>query len=155
MRGLSVVCGRGSTLPRHCHPHQFLLKSFEFSGAKTAMKRFCSGKWDLPPQKSPAPTVHAAGHDWKFERALALSSSPRSFGRLWKGMVSPCLSLRLMLPQRCGYTARAVQSFLRSHRTHRSCRTGDSAPSGSARMPSVRNSPARSPSRRGRRPSGA
>ena len=75
-----------------------------------------------------------------------------------EGMVLPCLPLshfRLMLPQRCGYTARAVRSFLRSHRTHRSCRTGDSAPSGSARMPSVRNSPARSPSRRARRPSGA
>ena len=32
--------GRGSTLPRHCHPLQFLLKSFRFSGAKTAGKRF-------------------------------------------------------------------------------------------------------------------
>ena len=30
----------GKKLPRHCHPHQFLLKSFGFPGAKTAKKRF-------------------------------------------------------------------------------------------------------------------
>ena len=31
-------------LPRHCHPYQFLLKSFRFPGAKTARKRFLRWK---------------------------------------------------------------------------------------------------------------
>ena len=32
--------GRGSKLPRHCHPYQFPLKSYGFPGAETARKRF-------------------------------------------------------------------------------------------------------------------
>ena len=35
-----AACGRGSKLPRHCHPYQFPLKSYGFPGAETARKRF-------------------------------------------------------------------------------------------------------------------
>ena len=39
-KGFDKLGGRGSRLPRHYHPHQFLLKSKTFPGAKTARKRF-------------------------------------------------------------------------------------------------------------------
>ncbi len=45
--------GRGSKLPRHSHPHQFLLKSFRFPGAKTARKRFLLWKMEFSAAKSP------------------------------------------------------------------------------------------------------
>ena len=55
--------GLESKLSRHSHPREFLLKSFGFSGRSNC----------------PAPAIHAAGHDWKLERASILSISPRLF----------------------------------------------------------------------------
>ena len=46
------------------HPHQFLLKSKRFPGAKTARKRFLLWKIRFSGRKNrPVPTVHAAGRD--------------------------------------------------------------------------------------------
>ena len=53
-------------------PYQFPLKSYGFSGAETARKRFCSGKWDFPPQKSPRPRRTRRRGRLKRERASVL-----------------------------------------------------------------------------------
>ena len=41
----------GKQDPRHCYPHQFLLKSFGFPGTKTAWKRFLLWKIGFPAAK--------------------------------------------------------------------------------------------------------
>ena len=70
----------GKKLPRHYHPHQFLLKSFQISGRKNCMETIFALENEIFCRKNrPVPTVHAAGHDWKLERASTLSSSPGVF----------------------------------------------------------------------------
>ena len=52
----------------------------DFRAQKLQGIDFCSGKWDFPPQKSPAPGVHAAGYDWN-SRGLRPSRALRGFFR--------------------------------------------------------------------------
>ena len=81
----------GKKLPRHCHPHQFLLKSFGFSGAKTAMKRFLLWKIRFSAAKiAPCPPYTPLGtiggsRELQFSRALLFfrqAVAPRKRGLL-------------------------------------------------------------------------
>ena len=61
-RAFDKLGGRGSTLPRHCHPLQFLLKPFRFPGAKTAGKRFLLWKMRFSAAKiAPCPPYTPLG----------------------------------------------------------------------------------------------
>ena len=54
--------GRGSKLPRHCHPFQFPLKSYGFPGADTAKKRFLLWKMGFSGAKiAPSPPYTPPG----------------------------------------------------------------------------------------------
>ena len=62
-----------------CHPHQFLLKSFRFPGAKTAKKRFLRWKMGFSAAKIlPCPPYMPLG-TIELREGLALSISPRVF----------------------------------------------------------------------------
>ena len=63
-KGFDKLGGRGSTLPRHSHPHQFLLKSFQIFGRKNCRETIFALENGVFRRKNrPVPTVHAAGHD--------------------------------------------------------------------------------------------
>ena len=72
----------GKKLPRHCHPHQFLLKSFQIFGRKNCKETIFALENEIFRRENrPMPTVHAAGHDWKLERTSTFSSSSVFFDR--------------------------------------------------------------------------
>ena len=64
--GLTSRCfahsARASCAPRHCHPHQFPLKSYGFPGAETARKRFLLWKMGFSVAKiAPSPPYTPPG----------------------------------------------------------------------------------------------
>ena len=64
--GLTSRCfahrARASCAPRHCHPYQFPLKSYGFSGAETARKRFLLWKMGFSSAKiAPSPPYTPPG----------------------------------------------------------------------------------------------
>ena len=64
--GLTSRCfahrARASCAPRHCHPYQFPLKSYGFSGAETARKRFLLWKMGFSAAKiAPSPPYTPPG----------------------------------------------------------------------------------------------
>ena len=92
--GLTSRCfahrARASCAPRHCHPYQFPLKSYGFSGAETARKRFLLWKMGFsdakiappPPYTPPGTILMREGFVPQFTRvALHLRTVPSSAAR--------------------------------------------------------------------------
>ena len=82
--GLTSRCfahrARASCAPRHCHPHQFPLKSCGFSGAETAKKRFLLWKMGFSAAKiAPSPPYTPPGTIEVRKGFALLSRSPLSF----------------------------------------------------------------------------
>ena len=67
--GLTTACFRHRRRPS-CAPYQFPLKSYGFSGAETARKRFLLWKIEFPTQKSPRPRRTRRRGRLNRERAL-------------------------------------------------------------------------------------
>ena len=82
--GLTSRCfahrARASCAPRHCHPYQFPLKSYGFSGAETARKRFLLWKMGFSSAKiAPSPPYTPPGTIEVRKGFALLSRSPLSF----------------------------------------------------------------------------
>ena len=76
---------RGRKLPRHCHPYQFLLKSFRFPGAKTAGKRFLLWKMGFSAAKIlPCPPYMPLG-TIEIREGFGPLELSRGFSTVWAG----------------------------------------------------------------------
>ena len=70
----------GKQAPPPRPPSPVFAEILEISGRKNCRETIFALENGIFRRKNrPAPTVHAAGRDWKFERAATLSSSPGGF----------------------------------------------------------------------------
>ncbi len=84
--GLTSRCfahrARASCAPRHCHPYQFPLKSYGFSGAETARKRFLLWKMGFSSAVYCEPMHPSIQHGRSTALASSLAVLPASLGLL-------------------------------------------------------------------------
>ena len=84
--GLTSRCfahrARVSCAPRHCHPYQFPLKSYGFSGAETARKRFLLWKMGFSDAVYCEPMHPSIQHGRSTALASSLAVLPASLGLL-------------------------------------------------------------------------